>query len=214
MSGWSRIDSVELHNSPYLEAEDECYYLLERSRGTYLAGHANDVVNNFQKDIERFGARPEVMKYKDRAIRDFAASLAALLVPGAVYAPWVIVPMITSKPKCHPFYDDRLLRAAEHAGNLGSGKIVVADLFDLDEELLKAKCGGPRNPTELLKHIIIDASLLRQPDNIVLIDDVLTSGGHFAACKQAIKDIYPNAHIIGAFLARQITRTEYEVITF
>ena len=40
--------------------------------------------------------------------------------------------------------------------------------------------------------------------HIVLIDDVITSGAHFAACKRKIRTNYPNMDIVGVFWAKSI----------
>lgn len=99
---WSEIDEIERGGYPYLEADDLCYYYLERSHGTWEKGMANSTVSNFQKDVERYHDRPDVLRYKQKAIEYFADKIGRLFARKQRTCPLVIVPMITSKPKTIP----------------------------------------------------------------------------------------------------------------
>lgn len=61
---WSRIDEIELWNYPHLQEGDLCFYYRERSAGTWKQGETNQLVSNFQKDVEKYKNRPDVLKYK------------------------------------------------------------------------------------------------------------------------------------------------------
>lgn len=208
---WTRIDRLTLRDS-YLSPEDECYFLLERSNGTFVESFANDMVNNFQKDFERFGDRPEVMQYKQQAIRYFGQALARLLSSGIPSSPWLIIPMVTSLPKNDKYYDNRLYEAARYAAGLSNGGIIVDDILDVKEVLVKAKNGGSRDPIYLESKIIAEHPRYPNALNIVLIDDVFTSGGHFIACRNVVRQLYPSSNIIGAFLSKHTSKYDYGVI--
>lgn len=87
--------------------------------------------------------------------------------------------------------------------------MVVHDILDVDEELEKSKSGGSRNPLYLNQHILVRSPMCPHVTGVILIDDVIASGGHFNACKAALKPFYPNAIINGAFLARQTSNMDY-----
>jgi hypothetical protein len=40
------------------------------------------------------------------------------------------------------------------------------------------------------------------PKQIILVDDVLTSGGHYVAARMALEKRFPGVRIFGVFLAR------------
>jgi predicted amidophosphoribosyltransferase len=42
------------------------------------------------------------------------------------------------------------------------------------------------------------------PTDIGLFDDVLTTGAHFRAAHSVLKRAFPNARIIGLFIARRV----------
>lgn len=200
---WSKIDRLEIGGYPYLSDDDFCLYLLERKRGTFEVSQANSIVNNFQKSVEQYGDRPEVMAYKENAIAFFANEIELLIAHKQRRAPIAIVPMITSKPKSAQWHDWRLSRTATLVAHDRSGEVVVRDILDVDEQLVMSKTGGSRRPEDIARHIVVTDTTVCDADVVFLIDDVITTGGHFAACKAAIKPYFPHAQIVGVFLARQ-----------
>ncbi|EIX7253969.1 hypothetical protein MK585_001925, partial [Campylobacter coli] len=59
-----------------------------------------------------------------------------------------------------------------------------------------------RNPNDLKQEILFYPPNFFDK-NIVLIDDVLTTGGHFKACKNILLEkLDPNINIVGLFLAK------------
>lgn len=206
---WSKIDRLELSCYPYLDQSDVCYYLLERSRGDWTKGEANRIVSNFQRDPILYADRPEVLRYKNEAISYFANNVSAIISEKARPYPLVIVPMATSRPKGHQCFDDRLQQVAARVCELRPNDVVVDDVLDVSSEIPRAKTGGSRNPDAILPYITTRRPEHPEADSILLIDDVLTTGGHFAACKKAIQPLYPNARIYGIFLSRQQIGYEY-----
>lgn len=211
---WSKIDEIEIGGYPHLEPCDLCFYYLERSHGTWEKSEANRMVSNFQKDIEQYHDRPEVMRYKYDAIEFFADRVCEIIAKKQRLCPLVVVPMITSKPKKHRWHDDRLTRTAHAIASKRPGEVVVCDVLDVDESFLKAKRGGKRDPREISSHIISAAPDHPQARVVFLIDDVITTGGHFAACKKAVQPLFPEAQIVGIFLARQKLGYEYGFTEF
>jgi len=43
-----------------------------------------------------------------------------------------------------------------------------------------------------------------QPKHIGLFDDVITAGSHFRAAKDLLQDRFPEAKIVGIFVARRV----------
>lgn len=144
------------------------------------------------------------MKYKDEAIAFFAKQIRRLVKPGPRSIPIVLIPMITSRPKTDQWHDDRLARACTLAAELLDGAAVVHDVLDVDQRLRKAKSGGPRTPEEIGMHIIAYGQRHPETSVVLLVDDVLTLGGHYAACREAVRPLYPNAQTAGVFLAKHV----------
>lgn len=207
---WSRIDPLEIGSYPFLESGDLCFYYLERSRGTWRESQANSIVSNFQKDIEKHAANAHALFYKDQAIEYFAERISLLIGRKNRACPLVLVPMVTSKPKSHRWFDDRLFRTANKVRLMRPGEVAVCDILDLDSEMRKSKLGGERDPQSISGHILVASPEYPQADTVFLIDDVITTGGHFAACRDAVKPLFPNARIVGVFLARQIRGVKYD----
>ena len=211
-SRWLKIDQLEITGYPYLGMNDLCYYHLERSHGTWEKSEANRVVSNFQRSVEQYHDRPDVLRYKNDAIAYFAEKISDLIAKKKRLYPLVIVPMVTSKPKCHQWFDDRLVRTAQTVANARAGEVVVCDILNIAAEVPKAKRGGQRNPRDIGQNIVVEKPDYPEAEVVFLIDDVITTGGHYAACRDAIQPLFPSARIVGVFLARQRMGFEYAVV--
>lgn len=214
MPRWSKIDRLEIRGYPYLDDQDVCFYYLERSHGTWKESEANRIVSNFQRDVERYHDRPDVLRHKDEAIEFFADKIGALIGRKQRKCPLVIVPMVTSKPKSHQWHDDRLLRTAYAVARNRPGEVAVCDVLDVVAEIPKAKLGGRRDPREIGRLITIQEPAYPDAEVVFLVDDVITTGGHYAACRNAARSVFPNALIVGVFLARQRSGYEYALVSF
>ena len=60
-------------------------------------------------------------------------------------------------------------------------------------------------PAEIRELYVLDPdSLEPRPDQIVICDDVLTTGAHFRAAQSVLCDEFPNALIVGCFISRRV----------
>lgn len=60
-------------------------------------------------------------------------------------------------------------------------------------------------PEEIQANYAIDQTLLNpKPQNIALVDDVLTTGAHFRAACAVVKQVFPDVPIVGLFIARRV----------
>ncbi|MCC9043563.1 hypothetical protein LNQ81_12855 [Myroides sp. M-43] len=121
-----------------------------------------------------------------------------------VKANWSIVVIPPSKSKSDPLYDDRLLQILEHAGLSD----VVVDIFFIEETREPSHTNQNVNNRSVEFHqniIKYDKKLIPiLKNNIIIFDDVITSGAQYKAVKNILLDINPDYNIRGMFIARTL----------
>jgi len=195
---WKQIQRIGVENFPYwLDDDDVCYYARDYvSEGGYGASEANQLISNFKKPPERRG-RPE-WHYKEQAIAQFAREIASIdnLEEFLV----TCIPCSTSRQD--PAYDPRLDDTLRVLKNLRPN-VAVEFLLSFQENMTPAHHGGIRNPDIIYANLAWSRTRSTLT-NIVVVDDVLTSGAHFKACKRMIIENITNAHVVGLFWARTV----------
>ena len=182
----------------YITQNDECYYFLNYlPGGGYSASKDNDLIFNFKKGIKYKNTNS--WSYKTAAIKKFADMLHIALNGRFC----TIIPMPTSKPRGSQKFDDRLDQVVLFLGKMSTNYDIQLCL-DVKEECLPAHNYGVRSPEILLQNIIFAQSLETPKENIILVDDILTTGGHFKAAKNVILKKYPKKNVIGFFLGKTL----------
>jgi hypothetical protein len=117
----------------------------------------------------------------------------------------IIIPIPPSKIRSHPLYDDRLIQTLNIFGNYFPSAD-IREILSFRENLRASHEGPPRpTPEEIYQNLIVDESLCRiTKAKIVLVDDVITAGAHFKACKAKLSEYFPDTEVIGIFIARRI----------
>jgi hypothetical protein len=203
MTAVLKIDELLRRDHYYLRDEDDCYYHMEyASRKGYEHSDANNLIHNFKKPVKYKGTPS--WKYKQQAIRRIGELYKTSLEGLIDFDQVTIIPVPPSKMKVHKDYDSRLLDMVNwwtqdsHAD--------VREVIRMTESIDALHESDSRlSPDELLQFIDLDPALLEDVrDEIVLLDDVITTGAHFVACKSLLADAFPGANIRGVFLARTI----------
>ncbi|EAI4083790.1 hypothetical protein APU48_01390 [Campylobacter jejuni] len=187
---------LEIHSIPYLEYNDECYYFLDYKPNSGF--DVNSLVFNFKKDLS-FKNHPS-WHYRNKAIEEFAKMINNSLsnIKKNIFN---IIPIPTSKPKTSIDFNNRLIQTMEELLKLDNSYKII-DCFDVKNNLVPSHHNGTRNPNDLKQEILFYPPNFFDK-NIVLIDDVLTTGGHFKACKNILLEkLDPNINIVGLFLAK------------
>lgn len=210
-NNWTMLDRLDMRR--YLGPADVCfYYLIYTPRAGYSYSEANDIVINYKIPIgteNGLRAKPAREHFKNQAIAYYANAIEGFLrakhlkssgKPLSTLGSAVgLVPMPPSMCPSDSDYDDRNIRTCELIANRIGCK-VCRDIETVRTSF-PSHSGGPRSPEELqptlgrVGHEADDCAL------VFLVDDVLSSGAHYAAAKSLLARTGCQAQVIGLFLA-------------
>ena len=206
---FTKIDRFTHKHHRWLEKSGEFYFLGEyTARKRYSYSPTNDVILNFKKPSDRKG-KPE-WKYKRKAINQistaFRNALGANLSPSDL-STVVLVPVPPSSAREDPLYDNRIASMV-HAiwpDNRANVKEMIVQIGSFEPS--HTSHNRPEKK-EIESRYEIDEDLVHLPPNtIAIVDDILTTGAHFRAVKSLLEKRFPNARILGLFVARTVQRS-------
>lgn len=198
-----RIDALTLPDHHYLDAQDICYYAGEYTAGE---GHAysdtNQLIHNFKKTVDK--RETAQWQHKERAILKSANIFRAAIKADAQIT---FVPIPPSKAKTDPMYDDRMLRLLQAVCK--DRHTDIRELVVQVQSVAAAHLSETRpTPDVLVANYRLDESLTDPtPTTIFVVDDVLTTGCHFKAVKRMLERRFPDATIVGLFIARRAPKS-------
>jgi hypothetical protein len=199
---FTEIDDLTRPDHSYLVTADDCYFLGEyTARKGFAFSATNSLILNFKKKMDRRG-RAE-WAYKSAAIQNAAALLRAAFDERA-RQDLTFVPVPPSKAKDDPLYDDRLVRML-HAIWPGH----PADIRELVVQPVSSDAVHDQetrpSPSELEARYVLDQTLLHPAaETIAIVDDVITTGAHFVAVRNKVREAFPMTKIVGLFIARRV----------
>lgn len=198
-----KVDELTLPDHHYLDAQDICYYAGEYTAGE---GHAysdtNQLIHNFKKSVDKRGTAQ--WQYKERAIVQAANIFRAAIKADAEVT---FVPIPPSKAKSDPLYDDRMLRMLQLVCKGRYTDIRELVVQTRSSEAAHLSQARPR-PEDLSDIYEIDERLAEPaPSTIFVVDDVLTTGCHFKAVKRMLQQRFPEAVVVGFFIARRAPKS-------
>lgn len=193
---WKRVD--ELHSLPHLVGDHEVHFAREfMIGGGYSASETNQLIFNFKKP----GSKRNTAEwhYRERAIEQFANELRPLLDGHEC----CLVAIPESRSKASPDYTNRFEDLFERLSPL-----LPSATFEwpirVRAEQLAAHAGGPRDP-DLLARNYEWVGFANPPKTfVVVVDDVLTSGGHYQAVRSVLRTHGYGGPLVGVFWARSV----------
>ena len=204
-----------MHLHSFIEPEDEIYFFYEyTARKGFDHSPGNNLIFNLKKDPVRFRDKPEVLKHKRRAISTCGQMISHGLDP-AWLATAVIVPVPPSKARDDLAYDDRMLRVAQAVQILETPPR-PAETRELVHQAVSLQTShasedGERSSIdELVQAYALDEALATpEPERIVVLDDMLTTGRHFRAMSFVLHGRFPRAQIVGIFITRRVVPEDW-----
>ena len=198
-----KIDKLNVNDHYYLEEDDECYYLFEYTpRKGFQYSSGNKLIINLKKDLTKINL-PEY-KYKIEAMKECSEHIARRFS-----LDWLkkatLVPVPPSIKKGEQGYDNRILQICKKIPVNFS--IDVKEFISQIESIPSSHSSGDDRPSvkELIQNYSFNESIvLDAPSHIGIVDDVLTAGAHFRAMKNILSSKFPDASIVGIFIARRI----------
>jgi orotate phosphoribosyltransferase-like protein len=200
-ASWStrarKITELELPDHAFLCGEDECYYFGDYTpRKGFSHSKTNQTIWNIKKPLSVRGT-PQ-WKYKNEAIaiigKSIAESLNRDLLPNAV-----LVAVPPSKPPAHAEFDDRIERVVAAAIPF-KGANVLKTAFVRNANHVGQNQRSAETIYQSLEFTENAEALIRK--TCILVDDVLTTGASFLACKRKLLELNGVERVLGFFAAR------------
>jgi len=203
-----QIDELQRSFHHFLTPEDDCFYFMEYTSNTdFRYSPSNDLISNFKKSPEHRD-HPQ-WAHKSRAIWKVGNILAQTLLPAAGVPDVVIVPIPTSKRRDHPLYDDRMLQVLSSLQQRDQD-VDVREILTIRHNMEATHISsGKRSPMKIGQNLLLNKNLCVTTKNkFLLVDDMITSGAHFIACKSKLLEQFPEAIIKGLFIARRTFKAD------
>lgn len=200
---WKKIDPA-LQFPPPSQLNltvDECWYAREyKSGGGYAASAGNNLISNFKKPVS-YCANANVWGHKVSAAKQFALEVSQLF--GGNSFALAIIPQ--SKAKTDPLYDPRFDDFLRELVRLAPNVVVEEPITITHSVSSSSTQGGSRSISQIQAHYNwagFRGNVL--PSILIVIDDVITSGGHFKAYKSFVHQHHPEVRVVGLFWAMTI----------
>jgi len=202
MARFQQIDALLRPIHSYIQPDDECYFLYERTSGRdYTYSNANNLISNLKK-------KPSTRATGQWRHKVHAMGQCSKALSEAINAEWLetgtLVPVPPSKIVGEAEYDNRMQKICEN---------IPVD-FDIDVRNLVVQTESYNashesddriTVDELLDIYEIDEDITEPaPTAIAIVDDVLTAGVHYRAMNTILSLRFPDIPIIGIFIARRV----------
>lgn len=201
---WTKIDDLQRRDHSYLTEDDHCYFLGEyTARAGYRHSVTNDTISNFKKSPDRRHL-PE-WRHKEIAVRTIAASFRIAL--GNDIGRFTFIPVPPSKAQDDALYDDRMMDMLCQMRS--DPPLDIRDMVTQVTSREPAHQGGSRHPDEIASLYVVDERLVVPPQQwIAVVDDLLTTGGHFKAMQRVLSEYFTDVLILGFFAARRVPNAD------
>lgn len=206
------LDEKDIHQHSFIQKEDNIIYLGLYYSGEGYRGEGNSLILNLKKPVDRRGS--DEWQYKQDAINFVAQKITEVMDDvSSEKGRWYWIPIPPSKLEGNPMFDDRINQILELAqSNCSNQNNIVANVIKQNSDREASSTSGNTRNVDTLRAnytmLSIPSSYDPFIDEIIVFDDMLTTGCHFKAAQKLILDSYPNARVNGVFIARRDIREE------
>lgn len=201
------IGGVERHQHFYLRPEHKCYFWGEYTPWEYTKGlkweysETNRLIADFKAPAFQRGDPDWVRKHE--AIERISSAFSGFWKWSALAERCMLIPIPPSRARLDPLFDDRMTQVLRRISSLAGAPLDVREAI-VSDGLAPTSHTATKRPKldDLLKSLALSSLPAAAPKYIYLFDDVLTTGAHFVACSLLLKEAFPNAAIVGNFVAR------------
>ena len=198
MGIWYKLEESYLYFHSYIKSDDKCVFAREyKSRAGFKASKTNQDIWNFKKSP--LIKKTSEWKYRTKAIKTFAKEIVRLFKP---ISNATITAIPSSKPKIHPEYDNRFEDLFKELLKTRP-KLNIEWPVEIQDIMHSAHHGGSRDPEDI-KKIYIWKGFKNTPEKIGIVDDVLTTGAHFRAMSDFLRENGYKGQIVGIFWSRAV----------
>lgn len=199
---WKKFDLSQSKPKHFNEQIcNTCFYAMEyKARYGYNYSYENQLIHNLKKEPVK-KTKPDEWHHKISAITDFARAVHNLLNGKSL----AITTIPTSKVKGHEKYDSRLEDMISELLQLGKGAYTYVCPIINKESIKSASTeNGPRHPDTIYKNYVWKGFQDTIPPSLIVIDDVISSGGHYVAYRRLLLEHCPEIKVYGVFWAKSI----------
>lgn len=203
MNRWKSVD--ESHRIYYWINEHKGFYAREyKARQGFDAGETNQLIYNFKKS-------PSVRNtgqwyYRNQAVLKFAQEASELIRQDAH---GVVTAIPSSKAKSDPEYTNRFEDFFSQLLSLRPN-LVVNWPVEIAVTVPSAHLNGNRNPDAIKGNYVWKGFQGEMPNSLIVFDDVVTTGSHFRAMHDFLRENGFNGDLYGIFWARSIFPTAFD----
>lgn len=201
---WKKIESPNLPK--YIEETDFCIYARDYISGkNYNYCETNQLISNFKKSGLKKDKKNEWM-YRNRAIEQFKLEIQQLFKqlfkkPDSKNKLKIITAIPSSKKKNEPEYNNRFEDLFNKLRKSDSS-LIEAWPVEIKKTIQASHRGGERNPEYIKENYVWKGFKKRLPKILFVFDDIITTGAHFRAMSDFLRDNKYKGHIIGIIWAR------------
>ncbi len=206
---WKSFDQVE--SPPHFldsKSKKKCYFAREYISEGYQASSDNQLIFNFKKPVSHKNS--DDWRYKEQAIKAFVEDLAVLFSKiHKKHLPLFLTTIPTSKLRTDQRFDSRLDDVID--GLLKYNQNNNEKLYQYEEPitinnntLSLSREEGSRSVESKRGDYKWNGFKNTIPKNLIVIDDVITSGASFIAYKKILEEQCEAINVIGLFWARTV----------
>ena len=201
----TRIGPEQTGDYHYLDRSDRCYCLGHYHSGEGFEGLGlNRIVLDLKREPGTQYSNPGAWQDKREAITRISSILTISLRKLFPDKKITLIPVPPSKKTEDPEYDDRMVQICNQMA-AGLAPVDVFELFVIKQSVQASHLSQMRPTKEQLKEnfkLNIQDTGYRPGPLVILLDDVLTSGAHYSACKELLEGLFPAVTVVGFFVAR------------